>query len=109
MIGFIGDGPCRDPFLNLSITNHGPIACTVTRARIEIDNRMKRKKIPGLINPLLNISVSIEDIYGPFTNLPKKIDVGGELSLRFWSGKKAFIESEADRVGVINAFGRPDE
>ena len=48
---------------------------------IAIDNRMKRKKILGLINPLLNISVSSEDIYGLFTNLAKKIDVGEELSL----------------------------
>lgn len=72
---------------------------------IEIDDRMKRKKIRGLINPLLNISVYIKDTYGPFTNLPKKIDVGGEFSLRFWSGEKAFIESEADRVGVAH-FGR---
>ena len=76
---------------------------------VEIDNRMKRKNIPGLINPHLNISVSIEDIYRPFTNLPKKIDVGGEFSLQFWSGEKAFIESEADRVGVIHALGLPDE
>jgi len=81
---FLGDGPWRDPFLNLSITNYGPIACTATRAMIEIDDPDEAKKIPGLINPLFNISVSIEDIYGPFTNLPKKIDVGGELSLRFW-------------------------
>ena len=93
MIGFIGDGPRRDPFLNLSITNHGAIAYIVTRARIAIDHRMKRKNI-SLINPLLNISVSIEDIYGPFANLSKKIDAGGELSLRFCRAKRPLSKVE---------------
>ena len=68
---------------------------------------MKRKNI-SLINPLLNISVSIEDIYVPFANLPKKLTPVGVL-FAILSGEKAFIESGADRVGVINAFGRPDE
>lgn len=106
MMGFIGDGPWRDPFLSLSITNHGPIGCTITHAIIDIDDRAQRKKRRGLINPLRDISASIEHTDGPFTNLPKKIDVGEEFSLRFWSGENSFLEEEVDRVGVIDTFGR---
>jgi hypothetical protein len=106
MMGFIGDGPWRDPFLNLTITNHGPIPCTITHAVIEVDDRAKRTVKRGLINPLRDISISIEDTDGPFTNLPKKIEVGEEYSLRFWSGENSFMEAEVKRVGVIDTFGR---
>jgi hypothetical protein len=106
MMGFIGNGPWRDPFLNLSITNHGPIACTITHAMAVVYDPVKRKKVYGLINPTKNISISIEDTDGPFTNLPKKIEVGEEFSLRFWSGEKSFIGDEVDRVGVTDTFGR---
>ena len=104
MTGFLDDGPWRKPFLNLPITNHGPIVYTITRAMIEIDDRVKRPKIRGSINPLLNISVGIADTHGSFTSLSKKINVRGKSSLRFWSSEKGFIG-----VGIINALGRPDE
>jgi hypothetical protein len=95
-----------DPFLNLSITNHGPIACTITHAVVEVFDPVKRKKQRGLINPLINIAVSIEDTEGPFTHLPKKIEVGEEFSLRFWSGENAFLEKEVIQVGVTDTFSR---
>jgi hypothetical protein len=106
MMGFIGNGPWRNPFLNLSITNHGPIACTITHAMVLVHNPIKQKKVYGLINPTKDISVSIEDTDGPFTNLPKKIEVGEDFSLRFWSGERSFIGDEVDRVGVSDSFGR---
>lgn len=106
MMGSIGDGPWRDPFLNLSITNHGPIACTITHAIIDLDDPVKRKRVRGLINPLINISINNEDTDGPFTNLPKKIVVGEVFALQFWPGEKSFIGYEVDRVGVIDTFGR---
>jgi hypothetical protein len=75
MMGFIGNGPWRDPFLNLSITNHGPIACSITHAVVAASEPGKRKKNYGFINPTKDITVSIEATDGPFTNLPKKIEV----------------------------------
>jgi hypothetical protein len=67
---------------------------TITHAIIDIDDRAQRKKRRGLINPLRDVSFGIENTDGPFTNLPKKIDVGEEFSLRFWSGENSFIEKE---------------
>lgn len=107
MMGFIGDGqPWHDPFLNLSITNHGPIACTITHAVITAWKPPERKPVYGLINPTKNIAVSIEATDGPFTNLPRKIDVGEEFALHFWAGERSFIGEEIDRVGVQDSFGR---
>lgn len=105
MIGFIGDGPWRDPFLNLSVTNHGPIACTITHAIISIKEPGKAER-RGLINPIRDIAVDLRGTDGPFTNLPKKIEVGEEFALRFWAGENSFIGEEIDRVGVIDTFGR---
>jgi hypothetical protein len=106
MMGFVGNGPWRNPFLTLSIANHGPITCTITHAMILVDDRTKREKVYGLINPTKDISISIEETDGPFTNLPKKIEVGEEFSLHFWSGENSFIGSEVDRVGIKDTFGR---
>jgi hypothetical protein len=106
MMGFIGDGPWRDPFLNLSITNHGPIACTVTHVFIELNNPASKKKRRGLIKPLKDISISLQETDGPFTGLPKKLEVGEEYALRFWAGENSFIQEEVDRVGIADTFGR---
>src|SRR5437016_14515453 len=66
MMGFIGDGPWRDPFLNLSVTNFGPIACTITHVQIEVaPQHGKRAVRRGLINPLKNISIDQQATDGP--------------------------------------------
>ncbi|WP_143279758.1 hypothetical protein [Bradyrhizobium diazoefficiens] len=107
MMGFVGDGQgWRDPFLNLSITNHGPIACTITHAIIVARKQPLGELTHGLINPTKNIAVSLEDTDGPFTNLPKKIEVGEEFALHFWAGERSFIGEEVERVGAIDSFGR---
>jgi hypothetical protein len=107
MMGFVGDGPWRDPFLNLSVTNHGPIGCTITHVQIEVAERHgKRGRRRGVINPLKNVSVDPQATEGPFTNLPRKLDVGERFSLHFWAGENSFIGEEVIRVGVTDSFSR---
>jgi len=106
MMGFVGNGSWRDPFLNLSITNHGPISCTITHAVIIARKPPLGERRHGLINPTKNIAISIEETEGPFTNLPRKIEVGEEFPLHFWAGENSFIGEEVERVGVIDSFGR---
>jgi hypothetical protein len=46
----------------------------------------------------------IEGPDGPFTSLPKKIEVGEEFDLRFWGGERSFIEEEVYQVGVRGCY-----
>jgi hypothetical protein len=94
------------PFLNLSITNHGPVACTVTHSFVEIYNGLFRRARIGLINPMSNFPHDFEATHGPFSGgLPKKIEVGGQFSLHYWYGE-SWLDQKILCVGVVDSFNR---
>jgi len=95
-----------DPFLSLSVTNHGPVACTVTHSFVEIYNGLFRGARIALINPLSNFPYDFETTRGPFSGgLPKKIEVGEQFSLHYWYGEN-WLDEKILRVGVWDSFNR---
>jgi hypothetical protein len=97
----------HDPFLNLSITNHGPIVATVASSLAQTDEGFFRRRRFGLIQPLTSFLMDPKHTSGPFTGLPKKLEVGEEFSLKYWYGESSFIGNPRIlRVGVRDSFGR---
>jgi hypothetical protein len=96
----------HDSFLNLSVTNHGPVACTLTHSFVQVHNGLFRKPRIGLINPLSNFPNDFETARGPFSGgLPKKIEVGEEFSLQYWYGEN-WLDENVLNVGVFDSFNR---
>jgi hypothetical protein len=98
------DGEVSDPFLNLSMINHGPVACTVTHSFVEIYNGPFRRAQIGLINPLSNFPNDLNTTRGPFSGgLPRKIEVGEQFSLHYWYGQ-SWLDEKVLRIGVLDTF-----
>jgi hypothetical protein len=88
----------HDPFLTLSITNHGPVPDIVTHSIVQVGNGIFTKRELGVIPNEFYRS------QGPFSGgLPKKIEVGEEFSLRYWYGENWLTENVI-RVGVVDSF-----
>jgi hypothetical protein len=104
--GILDDRGWHDPFLNLSITNHGPAPDIVTHSIVQINKGRFRKPKLGLLKPLSNFPLDFNSTLGPFSGgLPKKIEVGEEFSLKYWYGKN-WLEKNISRVGVVDNFNR---
>jgi hypothetical protein len=104
--GILDETGYHSPFLNLSITNHGPIPDIVTHSLIEYDHGLFRRPKIGLIQPLANFPLNIKDTNGPFSGgLPKKIEVGHEFSPKYWYGEN-WLEKNILNIGVVDSFNR---
>jgi hypothetical protein len=96
----------HDPFLNLSITNHGPISATISASYVQISKGLLRRRGLALLNPLSDFRSDMKKTLGPFSGgLPKKLEVGEEFSLKYWYGMN-WLDERVVRVGVRDSFNR---
>jgi hypothetical protein len=71
----LDDNELHGPFLSISATNHGPVACTVTHSFVLMHKGLFRRPGIGLLNPLSNFPFDFQATRGPFSGgLPKKIE-----------------------------------
>lgn len=93
-------------FLSLTLTNHGPIECTVHSVHAAFARKWPKKPQHALINPIHDVNRPQLGV-GPFAGgLPKKLAVGETFSLYFPHSADSFARDDINAFGVTDTFGR---